>query len=231
MPPTPSLFTLPQALAHWKTLKDDLATVCQHATGFYNQGWLMGTSGNLSCKVAATNASQPLSFYITASGLDKGMLSPADFIWVTTNATPCLAEETRKPSAECLLHEAIYTHVPEASVIYHIHSPFWTMLSSQLSTETLPSVLALPAIEMLKGLGASSHTENRSVLVLPNSQAMPELVALLATQWDSFIVPGFVLQGHGLYTWGCSAFEAKRHVEIFEFLANQIYLKQSLGGF
>ena len=226
LPTTAPSFTLEQALAHWKTAKDELATVCQHAKGFYNQGWLMGTSGNLSYKVATTDANEPLSFYVTASGLDKGNLSPADFIWTTTNATPCLAEETRKPSAECLLHEAIYTHVPSATVVYHIHSPLWTFISSQLPTESLPLGLGLPAIEMVKGLGAGSHTEQLSVLVLPNSQAMPELVALLAPQWEQLQVSGFVLQGHGLYTWGGSAFEAKRHVEIFEFLANQLYFQQ-----
>jgi len=29
---------------------------------------------------------------------------------------------------------------------------------------------------------------------------------------------GFLLRGHGLYTWGADLTEAKRHVEIFEFL-------------
>ena len=190
----------------------------------------MGTSGNLSCKVPTSDDdAHPLSFYVTASGLDKGTLTPADFIWTTTNATPCLTEETRKPSAECLLHEAIYTHVPEATVVYHIHSPLWTFLSSQLPTKTLPAKLPLPALEMLKGLGATSHDEHRAVLVLPNSQAMPELVALLAARWGDLEVPGFILQGHGLYTWGSSQFEVKRHVEIFEFLANQLYLNLSIS--
>jgi methylthioribulose-1-phosphate dehydratase len=228
-PTTVPSFTLQQALAYWKIAKDSLAIVCQHAQGFYQQGWLMGTSGNLSYKVAtAADGNEPLSFYVTASGLDKGNLTPADFLWVTSNATACLAEETRQPSAECLLHEAIYTHVPSATVVYHIHSPLWTFLSAQLPSQTLPRGLELPAIEMLKGLGASSHEEQSSVLVLPNSQAMPELVALLANQWDALNVPGFVLQGHGLYTWGCSPFEAKRHVEIFEFLANQLFLRKTL---
>ncbi len=29
---------------------------------------------------------------------------------------------------------------------------------------------------------------------------------------------GFLLAGHGLYTWGCDLEEARRHVEIYEFL-------------
>jgi|GEM_PF-6747725 len=31
-------------------------------------------------------------------------------------------------------------------------------------------------------------------------------------------VPGFLLAGHGLYGWGSSIAEAKRHIEVFEFL-------------
>jgi methylthioribulose-1-phosphate dehydratase len=29
---------------------------------------------------------------------------------------------------------------------------------------------------------------------------------------------GFLLRGHGLYTWGANQADARRHVEIFEFL-------------
>jgi methylthioribulose-1-phosphate dehydratase len=222
-------FTQQQALASWKQDKTTLALVCQHAKGFYAQGWLQGTSGNLSHKVTVSaSAKLPLSFYITASGLDKGNLTPADFIWTTFDAKPCLPQETRTPSAECLLHEAIYQHNPTANAIYHIHSPYWTLLSSRLGQLTHPTVFPLPALEMLKGLGAKSHTEQHAVLTLPNSQYMPELVALLAPYWETFTVPGFVLQGHGLYTWGSTVFEAKRHVEIFEFLAQQCYLEATL---
>jgi methylthioribulose-1-phosphate dehydratase len=39
---------------------------------------------------------------------------------------------------------------------------------------------------------------------------------------------GFLLQEHGLYTWGASLQEAKRHVEILEFLME--VLARSGGG-
>jgi methylthioribulose-1-phosphate dehydratase len=229
---TTTPFTPQQALASWKQDKETLALVCQHAQGFYTQGWLQGTSGNLSHRVALpvqpSVAEVPLSFYITASGLDKGCLTPADFIWATCDATPCLVAETRTPSAECLLHEAIYQYNPTANAIYHIHSPYWTLLSTTLGQLTHPTVFPLPALEMLKGLGAKSHMEQHGLLTLPNSQYMPELVALLAPCWQQLTVPGFVLQGHGLYTWGSTVFEAKRHVEIFEFLAQQCYLQATI---
>lgn len=55
--------------------------------------------------------------------------------------------------------------------------------------------------------------------ILENSQDMTvlaqQLSALLSEQPN---IPGFLLRGHGLYTWGASIQEAKRHVEILEFL-------------
>ena len=50
---------------------------------------------------------------------------------------------------------------------------------------------------------------------------IPEFVARLAHA--DFNLPrqpfhGFLLSGHGLYTWGKDLAEARRHIEIFEFL-------------
>ena len=40
---------------------------------------------------------------------------------------------------------------------------------------------------------------------------------------------GFLLAGHGLYTWGETPEQAKRHVEVFEFLFEAI-LKLNANG-
>jgi methylthioribulose-1-phosphate dehydratase len=34
---------------------------------------------------------------------------------------------------------------------------------------------------------------------------------------------GFLLSGHGLYTWGSSLEEARRHIEIYEFLFEVVH--------
>jgi methylthioribulose-1-phosphate dehydratase len=31
-------------------------------------------------------------------------------------------------------------------------------------------------------------------------------------------IPGILLRKHGIYAWGANAFEAKRHLEAFEYL-------------
>jgi methylthioribulose-1-phosphate dehydratase len=48
---------------------------------------------------------------------------------------------------------------------------------------------------------------------------MSRLAARVATWLDSHDpVPGYLIAGHGLYTWGGSVAETMRHLEAFEFL-------------
>ena len=210
-----------------------LATVCQHAQGFYQQGLLWGTSGNLSLRAVAMAESAEPSFYLTASGLDKGALSPSDFLQVNAQLQPVLAAETRTPSAEGLLHSALYGALPpaEAGTVYHVHSVRWSVLSSAPSVrwnEAGVAWLPLPRVEMLKGLGLPTHEAEASLLVLPNSQRMEDLVAPLLAALPQLVVPAFVLQGHGVYAWGATPFAAKRHVEVLEFLAQYLTLQGEL---
>jgi methylthioribulose-1-phosphate dehydratase len=74
--------------------------------------------------------------------------------------------------------------------------------------------------EMLKGLaGVRTHEHQEWLPILENSQDM----SYLADQLSEILanhpkIHGFLLRGHGLYTWGQSIEEARRHVEILEFL-------------
>ena len=80
---------------------------------------------------------------------------------------------------------------------------------------------------MLKGLeGITTHDTAVDIPVFQNSQDMVELSAQIK---EALITPdgsqpetsrphGFLLSGHGLYTWGQNLAQARRHIEIFEFL-------------
>ena len=60
------------------------------------------------------------------------------------------------------------------------------------------------------------------ILWLPiteNDQDMPRLAARVGQMLSSHPdAHGFLIAGHGLYTWGRSIADAERHVEIMEFL-------------
>jgi methylthioribulose-1-phosphate dehydratase len=65
----------------------------------------------------------------------------------------------------------------------------------------------------------TTHEGYEKLPILPNSQDMvafsKEVEHLLQSQPD---IHGFLIRGHGLYTWGSSLAEAQRHIEAYEFL-------------
>ncbi|MBI3591239.1 MAG: methylthioribulose 1-phosphate dehydratase [Candidatus Melainabacteria bacterium] len=195
------------------------------STSFYQRGWMLGTSGNLSILIEEN----PLQFLITVSGKDKGELTEDDFILVNESgviarsnsdeaisigiASPSARNDTSsvKPSAETLLHSAIYKHVG-AKAVFHVHTTNSTLLSMKSGDKIIFSDL-----EMLKGLGLKTHDVKITIPIIENSQDMKYL-ATIAPNYINEDVPGLLLKGHGIYAWGKSPQEAKRHVEIFEFL-------------
>jgi methylthioribulose-1-phosphate dehydratase len=73
---------------------------------------------------------------------------------------------------------------------------------------------------MLKGLeGVKTHEHREWLPIFENSQDIPAL----AVQVEEMLsqnpnAHGFLLRAHGLYTWGNDPAQARRHVEILEFL-------------
>jgi len=73
---------------------------------------------------------------------------------------------------------------------------------------------------MLKGLaGVRTHEHCESLPVIENSQDMKALARTLEESMEKHHdCHGVLLRRHGLYTWGRDLLEARRHVEILEFL-------------
>ena len=178
--------------------------------GFYSRGWVFGTSGNFSAVVSR----EPLRLAITSTGLDKGGLIPAQFLEIDEQANVLRGDS--RPSAEALLHLGIVRSV-DASAVLHTHSVSSTVLSGAHARH---GGIALEGYEMLKGLsGVATHKHREWLPILENSQDMVELAdRVTRTIEQTPGIHGFLLREHGLYTWGESLAEAKRHVEILEFL-------------
>jgi methylthioribulose-1-phosphate dehydratase len=179
-------------------------------TGFYARGWVFGTSGNFSAVISR----DPLRLAITSTGLDKGALMPAQFLEIDGDAK--VVRGDGGPSAEALLHVAIVNGVGAGAVL-HTHSVWSTVLSGSHASQ---GGIALEGFEMLKGLeGVQTHKHREWLPILENSQDMAELGARVAKILQASPgIHGFLLKEHGLYTWGVGLQEAKRHVEILEFL-------------
>ncbi len=186
------------------------ACLAEIGKGFHTRGWVLGTSGNFSAVISR----EPLRLAITSTGLDKGSLTSAQFLEMDDAAN--VVRGDGRPSAEALLHLAIARGV-DAGAVLHTHSVWSTVLSGSHASQ---GGIALEGYEMLKGLeGVRTHKHREWLPILENSQDMVELGERVSkTLRDSPGIHGFLLREHGLYTWGASLQEGKRHVEILEFL-------------
>jgi methylthioribulose-1-phosphate dehydratase len=178
---------------------------------FHRRGWVLGTSGNFSVVIAT----KPLKLAITASSVSKGHLQSGDVLVVGADGRP-IARKAPRPSAETLLHVAV-VRARTAGAVLHTHTVWSTMLSERHAEK---NGLELTGFEMLKGLeGVRSHQHTEWLPILENDQDIPSLSRRVeAALLDRPDVHGFLLRGHGLYTWGEDLAQARRHVEILEFL-------------
>lgn len=177
---------------------------------FHRRGWALGTSGNLS----VVTGRAPLRLAITPRGADKGSLSAEQIL--TIDGDGAVKEGSGRPSDETRLHLRVIGE-RQAGAVLHTHS-VWNTLVSERHAER--GGLTLSGFEMLKGLsGVTTHEHAELVPIVENSQE-EEILALrfgeaLAAHPSCHAV---LIRGHGLTTWGRDLEEARRHVEVLEFL-------------
>jgi len=194
--------------SNFESLAVDLAAIARHC---YARGWALGTSGNFSAVVQR----HPLTLAITSSGLDKGLLEPEQIVEIDEHGR--LVQGEGKPSAETALHLAI-ARARGAGAVLHTHSIWSTILSDAVGDAS--GGLEIEGYEMLKGLeGVRTHEHREWLPVVENTQdwsaAAPRIEQKLREHPE---IHGFLIRRHGLYTWGKDLAEAKRQLEILEFL-------------
>jgi len=205
-----------------RTYSDAVADLVEIGKGFYARGWVLGTSGNFSAVISR----EPLRLAITSTGLDKASLAPQQFLEMDEAAN--VVRGDGRPSAEALLHLAIARGV-DAGAVLHTHSVWSTVLSGSHASQ---GGIALEGFEMLKGLeGVRTHKHREWLPILENSQDMIELSERVSKiLGETTGIHGFLLKEHGLYTWGGGLQEAKRHVEILEFLMEVLVRSGAVQG-
>jgi methylthioribulose-1-phosphate dehydratase len=181
----------------------------------YKKGWLYGTSGNLSAVVSKN----PFTLAITPSGLDKGNLNPNQIIHVNSEGEVIFG--IYKPSSETPIH-LILAKEMSAGAILHTHSVWSTVLSK---SKPLTDSIELNGFEMLKGLSnVTTHLHKEIIPILENSQDMIQVSLEVSNLLqNNRNIHGFILRGHGLYTWGKDLNEAKRHLEVLEYLMEVLF--------
>jgi methylthioribulose-1-phosphate dehydratase len=172
-------------------------------------GWTPATSSNFSMRVDDDHAA------ITISGRDKGKLGRDDIMLVDMQGKAVGTES--RPSAETELHTQVYRHWPDVNVVLHTHSRTQSVASRLFARD---GVVKLEGWELQKAIaGQTTHDAELAIPVFPNTQHMPELVAQVEAWLDSGRpLHAYLINGHGIYTWGRDMAETRRHLEALEFL-------------
>lgn len=172
-------------------------------------GWTPATSSNFSMRVDAGHAA------ITVSGKHKGRLGRGDIMLIDLDGHPVGTDA--RPSAETALHTQVYRRWPEVNVVLHTHSRVQSVASRLFAAD---GVMRLQGWELQKAIaGYHSHESVLEIPVFPNTQHMPELVARIDAWLDAGKpLAAYLIDGHGIYTWGHDMAETRRHLEALEFL-------------
>ena len=190
----------------------EVEALCETARWCYARGWIPATSGNFSIREPGEGIGR---VRITPSGVDKGALKPDDLIEVDESGR--VVTGVGKPSAETGLHLVLYRERTEAGAIVHVHTVWNTLISGHYAPR---GYAPLEGYEILKGLsGVTTHAHLERVPILENTQNYAQLCGAMGEVLEEYPrAHGVLLSRHGLYTWGQSVAEARRHLEVLEFL-------------
>ena len=174
----------------------------------YARGWSPATSSNYSTRLSASQA------LLTVSGKHKGQLGPDDVL--ATDLAGNSLEPGKKPSAETLLHAQLYSWRPEIGAVLHTHSVNATVLSRLTPGDSIE----FEDYELQKAFsGVSTHESSVLVPIFDNDQDIARLAAKVQPWLEAHPdCVGYLIRGHGLYTWGARMSDALRQIEAFEFL-------------
>jgi S-methyl-5-thioribose-1-phosphate isomerase/methylthioribulose-1-phosphate dehydratase len=189
----------------------DVAAV---ARSLYARGWMEGTSGNVSARLA-----EPDHFVITQSGCSKGTIGAANAVTVST-ATGRPVFPVRpggpRPSAETAIHAALYAAWPDCGAVVHAHCPYATALSA-----LGPRLARFGDYEIAKGLGVPDPA-SVSVPVFDNHADVGRIAADITRYYAEApadgIAPVLLIARHGATAWGPDLEIARNRLECLELL-------------
>ena len=172
-------------------------------------GWTPATSSNFSMRVDDSHAA------ITVSGRHKGRLGRDDIMLIDLYGKPVGTDA--RPSAETALHTQIYRRWPDMQAVLHTHSRTQSVASRLFADD---GIVRLAGWELQKAItGHATHESVLEIPIFPNTQHMPDLVAQVDAWLDSGKpLHAYLINGHGIYTWGRSMAETERHLDALEFL-------------
>jgi len=186
------------------------------AHDLYRRGWMAGTSGNLSVRLARED-----TVLITASGLGKGRLSPSDTVLVSATTGEPLVAGSARPSAETSIHIALYQAFPDCGAVVHAHTPYATALASR-AARAGERWVRFTDFELIKGMGRP-FVDTITIPVFPNWPEVPRIAAEVKDHYaasEGDTAPVLLIAHHGATAWGANLAEATDRLECLEALSH-----------
>ena len=170
------------------------------------QGLVPAAAGNLSVRLPNGLIA------VTRSGCHKGHLDQSGVMLVDSSGLPLTPGS--RPSAETGLHCQIYQAIPSAGAVLHGHSVPATVLSMLVRNDRI----MLAGYELLKAFeDQATHDAVVDVPVFDNDQDIARLSRAIAPRLPGCRA-GYLIRGHGVYTWGPDMETALARLEGLEFL-------------
>jgi L-fuculose-phosphate aldolase len=173
----------------------------------YDLGFVPATDGNISVRLADG------SILITASGVSKGKLAPADMARISMDGKFISG---RKPSSEYLLHLRVYAKRPDVLAVVHAHPPVATGLASAGIALDKPLTS-----EIVIGLGKVPLAPYAT----PGTGEVSDSITGLLENHNAIM-----LANHGVVTYGSSLEAAFQRMETVEQAAKITLVAEHLGG-
>ncbi|HIQ03230.1 MAG TPA: class II aldolase/adducin family protein [Desulfurococcales archaeon] len=182
--------------------------ICYVMRLLYERGLVSALSGNVSARLPGAR-----EFWITPSGLFKGMIKPSDLVKIDLNGN--ITSGNRKPSIETPLHTAIYRSRHDINAIVHSHNPY-----------TIGLILAGVELKPITVEGALILKKTTIIpYAPPGSSKLVQLVSKEVSKGYNILI----LKHHGVIAASTDLFKALALVEMLEELAKTQFICRVLG--
>ena len=204
------------------TFRELICELCAH---FYDAGWVTGTGGSISMRYGNR-------IFMTPSGVQKERIQPDELFMLDISGQILSAPPQKTPTKYPKLSDCspLFLHcyrMRNAGAALHSHDQTCVLVTALCPNS---SEFRISHQEMIKGIAGFGYHDELVVPIIDNTAHENELADSLEQAIRDYPATFAVLvRDHGIYVWGDSWEQAKRHSECLHYLFNIAIQKHQLG--
>jgi len=199
--------------------------ICELCRQFFNAGWVTGTGGSISIR-------HEDKIFMTPSGVQKERIKADELFAVDIKGaithTPCQKPGGRAPKlSDCA---PLFLHAYQqrnAGAVLHSHAACCNIVTTLFEGY---SEFKISHQEMIKGIDGHGYFDQLVVPIIENTAWEHELADSLGETIAKYPKsPAVLVRRHGMYVWGNTWEQAKRHGECLHYLFDIAIRMKQLG--